>query len=106
MKSPLDGIVVLDLTRVLSGPMCCVILEDLGAELLLSEDRRNDLTQYMIESIMEYGSLEDRIRSDTEKTGTSVFCCGCRHDPQNTTYCLQIFRKISSCCCTQVQTRP
>lgn len=37
MGSPLEGIVVLDLTRVLSGPMCCVILEDLGATVLKVE---------------------------------------------------------------------
>lgn len=81
----------------------CSFITANGTELLLSEDRRNDLTDYMIESIMEYGSLEERIRSDTKITGTSVFDCGCRYDPHNITYTLQIFRKTSFCCYTQVQ---
>ena len=71
----------------------CTFLAENGAELVLSEDRRHDLTDYVIESIMEYGSLEARIKSETEKTGTSVFDCDCRYDSHNITYYLQIFRK-------------
>ena len=68
-------------------------MRDLGCRLDYEEDRRADLTQYVVESIMAYGSIEERTRYEMKETGASVFDCGVCPDPKNTTYALFIFSK-------------
>lgn len=69
MKKPLDGIVVLDLTRVLAGPYCTMLLADLGARVikvekpLTGDDSRefgpfkNNLSAYFISVNREKESI-------------------------------------------------
>lgn len=51
---PLNGIVVLDLTRLLPGPYCTMLLADLGAEVIkVEEPGRGDYVREMIPGVFE-----------------------------------------------------
>ncbi|MBE6042270.1 MAG: methyltransferase domain-containing protein [Clostridiales bacterium] len=70
-------------------------LDQLGLQLEYYEDNKKMLTDYMIESVMKYGSIEKRIAEETALTGASVFDCCIAYDPKRITYYSLIFSHSS-----------
>jgi len=77
-KPPLDGVIVLDLTRVLAGPYSTMVLSDLGARVIKIEppngdDSRNfgpfvdDISSYFTSLNREKESIVLDLKKDKEK---------------------------------------
>ena len=47
----LSGVKVIDLTRVLSGPFCTMLLADMGAEVIKIETIDGDITRHIGPSV-------------------------------------------------------
>jgi CoA:oxalate CoA-transferase len=79
MAKPLDNIVILDLSRVLAGPYCTMLLKDLGAEVIkvelpeIGDDSRqfgpfkNDTSLYFISINREKKSISLNLKTKKGK---------------------------------------
>src|SRR5262245_7938728 len=50
-RGALDGIRVIDVTQVLAGPFCAMVLADLGAEVIRTEPPVGDWTRPMVGAV-------------------------------------------------------
>lgn len=67
-------------------------MSESGLKLTYQEDRTKDLTQYMIDTILKYGNLGNRIQAEKELTGASVFDCSQQVDRKKTGYGLYVYQ--------------
>ena len=66
----------------------------LGFELILEKDCKEELINFLAESIFRYGSLEERIREESELTGACTLDCGIKYDPKAVSYAAFVWRKL------------
>lgn len=69
-ERPLDGVVILDLTRVLSGPHATRMLADLGADVIKIEPPAGDLTRFS--SPRRNGMSSYFVQQNTGKQNLSI----------------------------------
>ena len=56
-KGPLSGITVIDLTAMISGPVCTMMLGDQGADVIKIEPLTGELTRKVGASTVSYTHL-------------------------------------------------
>ena len=57
MQAPLEGIKVLDISRVLAGPFCCMLLGDMGADVVKVEPETGDPQRAVFGSLGVRGDI-------------------------------------------------
>ncbi len=70
MDTPLDGLVVADFTRVLSGPHCTRMLSDLGATVIKVEPPAGDVTRFT--APRRHGMPSYYVQQNTGKRSVSI----------------------------------
>ena len=90
-KRPLDGIVVIDLTHALSGPICTCILADYGARVIKVEGLNADLIRgYTYEEMKTSTSVNDGFRNFSSINRNKDSICMNLRDPE----CMAIFKEM------------
>lgn len=70
-RLPLDGLKVLDFTRLLPGPLCTMHLGDYGAEVIKIEDTNaGDLSRFVGSFIDGCGSFYRQLNRNKKKRGS------------------------------------
>ncbi len=64
-----------------------------GLSPIFEKDCREELIRYMAQSIMDFGSLEERIKKEQSETGSSVLDCSYDYDSKKVSYMLMILKK-------------
>ncbi len=65
-----------------------------GFELIFEKNCREELINFLAESIFKYDSLEERIRAESEQTGAFTLDCGIKYDPKAVSYAAFVWRKL------------
>jgi crotonobetainyl-CoA:carnitine CoA-transferase CaiB-like acyl-CoA transferase len=69
---PLDGIVVLDLTRIVAGPICGRVLADLGADVIKIEPPEGDLSRRVPPIVDGIGALFAQMNAGKRNVGIDI----------------------------------